>query len=140
MESSKTESGSLIKPLVLFFVYWFLIRVTFKYVEAYFDLDSSFVATIWLTMMAAILAVQGTIKSRHRLLTLAEKVKFTIVSVGVIASLELLVLIASDVKIESSALLFAMTLVVFLNFCGVWLGVSTFASKLLQKELDPATR
>ena len=140
MESSKTESGSLIKPLVLFFVYWFLIRVTFKYVEAYFDLDSSFVASIWLTMMAAILAVQGTIKSRHRLLTLAEKVKFTIVSVGVIASLELLVLIASDVKIESSALLFAMTLVVFLNFCGVWLGVSTFASKLLQKELDPATR
>ena len=140
MESSKTESGSLIKPLVLFFVYWFLIRVTFKYVEAYFDLDSSFVATIWLTMMAAILAIQGTIKSRRRLLTLAEKVKFTIVSVGVIASLELLVLIASDVKIESSALLFAMTLVVFLNFCGVWLGVSTFASKLLQKELDPATR
>ncbi len=140
MESSKTESGSLIKPLVLFFVYWFLIRVTFKYVEAYFDLDSSFVATIWLTMMAAILAIQGTIKSRRRLLTLAEKVKFTIVSVGVIASLELLVLIASDVKIESSALLFAMTLVVFLNFCGVWLGISTFASKLLQKELDPATR
>lgn len=140
MESSKTESGSLIKPLVLFFVYWFLIRVTFKYVEAYFDLDSSFVATIWLTMMAAILAIQGTIKSRRRLLTLAEKVKFTIVSVGVIASLELLVLLASGAKIESSALLFAMALVVFLNFCGVWLGVSTFASKLLQKELDPATR
>ena len=140
MKAKNQEPISLVKPLVLFFVYWFLIRATFKYVVAYFEFEYTFGSTIWLTMAAALLAIQGTIKSERRLLSLGEKVKFAFISVGGIAALELLVLLASGAEIEQNALLFAMAVVVFLNFCGVWLGISTFASKVFHKELDTACR
>jgi len=141
--SSSTNTPSFLKPSLLFIPTTVLILVVVGIAKSALGISSGTSPSIFINMFivgfVTWLLTKGTFKEINREFTLNEKIIFCLLTVVPLTIFE--VVIATFFFFQDASLqmvLFVVALAGFLNFCGVWLVISTMFKKIFKDVINAA--